>query len=85
MEIIAKAQELWDVYTRYKEEMFSRTHTSFSPWIIVKANDKLRARLDSIRYVLSMVEYDHKGDNGMSLYPDPNVVTRFHRSLYRID
>ena len=42
-----RAQELWDDYTRYKEEMFAKTHTSFSPWIIVKANNKKRARLAS--------------------------------------
>src|SRR5210317_2357212 len=47
-----KAQENWDVYTRYKNEMFSRTHTSYSPWIIVGANDKKKARLESMRYLL---------------------------------
>ena len=36
---------------RYKEEMFGKTHTTFSPWIIVKANDKQAARLESLRYV----------------------------------
>ena len=81
----AKAQELWDENTRYKEDMFSRTHTSFSPWIMVKTNNKLRARLNSIRYVLSMIDYKGKGSDGLSLYPDPNIVTRFHRSLFRID
>ena len=35
-----KGQELWDDYTHYKEQMFSRTHTNYSPWIIVKTNDK---------------------------------------------
>jgi polyphosphate kinase len=27
----AQAQDRWDVYTKYKEEMFSKTHTSYSP------------------------------------------------------
>lgn len=35
-----KAQEMWDQVTYYKEEMFSRTHTSYAPWIIVNSNDK---------------------------------------------
>ena len=35
-----KGQELWDRYTHYKEQMFSKTHTAYSPWIIVKTNDK---------------------------------------------
>ncbi len=52
-----KAQEHWDIYTKHKNEMFSKTHTSYSPWIIVKANDKKKARLESMRYVLSALEY----------------------------
>lgn len=80
-----KAQEHWDMYTRYKEEMFSRTHTTFSPWIIVKANSKKRARLESMRYVLSTIAYDGKEDARVSLHPDPAVVRRFHRSTRQID
>jgi len=80
-----KAQDMWDLYTKYKETVFSRTHTSFSPWIIVKANNKRRARLDSIRYVLSLIDYDAKDTSRVSLYPDPNIVTRFHRGAIKID
>lgn len=80
-----KAQEMWDLYTRYKETVFSRTHTSFSPWIIVKANNKRRARLESIRYVLSLIDYAGKNKAGVSLCPDPNIVTRFHRGAIKID
>jgi len=81
----AKAQEMWDLYTRYKETVFSRTHTSFSPWIIVKANNKRRARLESIRYVLSLIDYAGKEHARVSLCPDPNIVTRFHRGIIKID
>ncbi|MBW2236303.1 MAG: polyphosphate kinase 2 [Deltaproteobacteria bacterium] len=80
-----KAQERWDLYSKYKEEMFSRTHTSFSPWIIVKANNKKRARLESMRYVLSRLPYENKGEAGTSLHPDPDIVRRFHRSNKQID
>ena len=65
--------------------MFSRTHTSFSPWIIVRADTKRDARLESIRYVLNLLDYDGKKDAGTSLLPDPNVVTRYHRSTLAID
>jgi polyphosphate kinase 2 len=81
----AKAQELWDGYTKYKEIMFSRTHTSYSPWIIVRANNKRNARLESMRYVLSLFEYEGKEGARVSLIPDPNIVTRFHRSAVKID
>lgn len=80
-----EAQGMWDKYTNFKEKMFSRTHTSFSPWIVVKANDKKKARLESIRYVLSTIDYNGKGSSGVSLYPNPNIITRFHRSARRVD
>ncbi|MDH4316260.1 MAG: polyphosphate kinase 2 [Gammaproteobacteria bacterium] len=80
-----KAQEHWDLYTKYKEEMFSKTHTSYSPWIIVKANDKKKARLESMRYALSSLEFEGKDDAGTSLYPDPDIVIRYHRSSQSID
>lgn len=80
-----RAQDLWDAYTKYKELVFGRTHTSFSPWIIVKANNKKRARLHSIRYLLSLIDYEGKDQAGVSLLPDPNIVTRFHRNAVKID
>jgi polyphosphate kinase 2 (PPK2 family) len=80
-----RAQELWDSYTKYKETIFSRTHTSYSPWIIVKANDKKLARLESIRYMLSLIDYEGKDPTKVSLFPDPNIVTRFHRGAVKID
>ena len=80
-----KAQELWDSYTRYKEEMLSKTHTTFSPWIIVKANDKQAARLESLRYVLNLLPYKGKDEAQTRLTPDPNVITRFHRKMVELD
>ena len=80
-----KGQELWDDYTHFKEQMFSKTHTNFSPWIIVKANDKKQARLESMRYILSQFDYEGKGNSGISLLPDPNVVMRFNRSVIQLD
>ncbi len=80
-----KAQELWDSYTRYKEEMFSKTHATFSPWIIVKANDKQAARLESLRYVLNVLPYKGKEESPIRLTPDPNVIARFHRKMVELD
>ena len=80
-----KAQELWDSYTRYKEEMFSKTHTTYSPWIIVKANDKQAARLESLRHMLNLLPYKGKEEALIRLTPDPNVITRFHRKMVELD
>jgi len=80
-----EGQVRWDKYTSYKEQMFSQTHTSFSPWIIIKTNSKKQARLESIRYVLSRFEYDRKGSSKTTVLPDPNVVQRYHRMISQID
>jgi len=80
-----EGQKRWDLYTSYKEQMFSKTHTSFSPWIIIKTNDKKEARLESIRYVLSQFEYDRKGSANTAIMPDPNIAQRYHRMIQQID
>jgi|TARA_B110000503_G_scaffold18954_1_gene28096 polyphosphate kinase 2 len=80
-----EGQVRWDKYTSYKEQMFSQTHTSFSPWIIIKTNSKKQARLESIRHVLSRFEYDRKGSSKTTVLPDPNVVQRYYRLISQID
>lgn len=80
-----RGQELWDSYTDYKEEMFSKTHTTYSPWMIVKSNNKKIARLESIRHVLSHFDYDDKNSEETTLLSDPNVVMRYFRSSHQMD
>src|SRR5690606_35300364 len=48
----------WDDYTRARDLMIERTHTKDAPWIIVRANDKRRARLAVIRRILSSLPYE---------------------------
>ncbi len=80
-----KGQELWDKYTYYKEQMFTKTHTTFSPWIIVKTNDKKTARMESMRYLLSRFDYTDKEDSSDMIQPDPNVIVRYYRNAKQID
>ena len=77
-----KGQDMWDKYTYFKEQMFSRTHTFFNPWTIVKTNKKKEARLESIRFLLSKFEYTGKSEAATRVLPDPNVIMRFHKSMY---
>lgn len=79
------SQQKWDIYTDYKERMFTNSHTSFSPWTIIKTSNKKVARLESIRHVLSKFEYEGKSENRANLLPDPNVVLRYHRSILQLD
>ncbi len=53
-----KAVSMWDEFTQARNRMIAETHTEASPWIIVRSNDKRRARLNVIRHLLSNIDYD---------------------------
>ncbi len=53
-----EARSRWVDYSRAKDVMFARTDTSLSPWWVVEADDKRRARLNCISHLLSSVPYD---------------------------
>ncbi len=63
----------WDAYTEAKEAMFFFTDLPDSPWTVVKSNDKKRARIEAMRYVLARVPYEGKDDNLVG-QPDPLIV-----------
>jgi polyphosphate kinase 2 len=63
----------WDEYTEAKETMFFYTDLADAPWTVVKSNDKRRARLEAMRYVLSRVSYAGKDDRLVGR-PDPLIV-----------
>lgn len=50
----------WDDYTQAKEAMFFHTDTADSPWTVIKSDDKKRARLNAMRYVLHAMPYKDK-------------------------
>ncbi len=52
-----KSRELFVEYSKAKDEMFAFTDTALSPWYIVNADEKKRARLNCIRHLLSLIPY----------------------------
>ena len=58
-EVDLKSYTKWDEYSRAKDEMFGYTDTKQSPWYVVNADDKKRARLNCISHLLSMIPYDY--------------------------
>ena len=65
----------WDDYTEAKEAMFFYTDTADAPWVIIKSNDKKRARLNCMRHFLSSVDYPGK-DLEVVGSCDPLIVGR---------
>jgi polyphosphate kinase len=50
----------WDEYTKAKEAMLRHTDVPEAPWTIIKSNDKRRARLEAMRHLLSLFDYQGK-------------------------
>ena len=63
----------WDDYTAAKEAMFQLTDTTWAPWTVIKSNDKKRARIGAMRYVLGRFDYTDQ-DPGIVGKPDPLIV-----------
>ncbi|NHH46960.1 polyphosphate kinase 2 [Campylobacter jejuni] len=55
-----KSQELWDKYTLAKYSMLLVSNTPTCPWTIISSDDKKKARLNLLRFILSKVEYPNK-------------------------
>jgi polyphosphate kinase 2 len=63
----------WDDYTDAEETVFRHTDLADAPWTVVKSNDKKRARLEAMRYVLSKVPYRGRDETVVG-QPDPLIV-----------
>ena len=57
------SQKLWDKYSLAEYKNFSNTHTKESPWVLVNSDDKKRARINAIKYILNQFEYPDKISN----------------------
>ena len=69
------SMDKWDAYTRAKEAMFLHTDTSWSPWIVVKSDDKKRARINCMRDLLHRSDYTNK-DTTIATPPEAMIVGR---------
>ena len=67
--------ELWDAYTEAKNAMFLATDIDEAHWTVIKSNDKKRARLNALRYVLHRMPYTGKDLVEIGLL-DPLLVGR---------
>ena len=65
----------WDAYTRAKRAMFQATDTPYAPWIVIQADCKKRARLNAMRYVLSVLPYAGRDDDNVGAI-DPLILGR---------
>jgi polyphosphate kinase len=66
----AKVLDKWEIIGNYKNQMFSKTSSRQSPWVIINSNDKKIGRLNAMRYVISQINYDGKNPEIGNYYPE---------------
>jgi polyphosphate kinase 2 len=64
----------WDDYGKKRDRMLEETHTKYAPWIVVRANDKRRARLNLIRHLLSGLHYEGKDEAAIGEIDDKIIM-----------
>jgi polyphosphate kinase 2 len=64
----------FEAYSEAFERMLSRTSTEWGPWSVVRANDKFRTRLNTIRLVLNAIPYKDKDEDVIGEIDDEIVL-----------
>ncbi len=59
----------WSDYSMAKDAMFASTDIKQSPWYVVDADDKKRARLNCIHHLLSLIPYEDLTPEKIELPP----------------
>jgi polyphosphate kinase len=85
-----EAHRRWYDYSRARDAMFAATDTPESPWYVVKADNKRRARLNCIAHFLSIIPYEAPRQEKVILpprqkakgYEEPNYPYRFVPEKY---
>jgi polyphosphate kinase 2 len=82
-EVDLESRRHWVDYSRAKDEMFVHTDIPESPWYVVEADDKRRARLNCIAHLLSLIPYEdrtpasvhvpERQSDGGYVRPDPSI------------
>jgi len=54
------SQTLWESYTVAEYSMFMASDTEHAPWTVIDSNDKKKARINTIKYILNQIDYPGK-------------------------
>ncbi len=68
-----ESQKYWDKYTVAKFSMLMASNTDVAPWTVIRSDNKKRARINCMKYILSKVEYPNKIEN-KSLKVDNEIL-----------
>jgi polyphosphate kinase 2 (PPK2 family) len=74
-----ESHQLWDKYTVAKYSMLLASDTTISPWVIIKSDDKKRARLNCIKHILTSIEYKNKIDSQIEI--DSEILIKGYEEI----
>ena len=76
-----KSHKAYEQYVTLRDKMFRISGTVHAPWCELNANDKKRARINAVRYMLSNIDYDGK-DESVITGVDKKIVTLHNKGKY---
>jgi polyphosphate kinase 2 len=83
-EIDLQAQDRWDDFTETKYNMLKNTHSSDTPWTIIRSNNKHIARKNAIKVILNTVDYENRSES-IDFSTDEKIVLSGARELEIMD
>ena len=78
------SQQLWDKYTLAEYHNFKNTHSKAAPWILINSDDKKKARLNAIKYVLNLYDYPEKIDKE-KLKLDKDIIYNWEKKVKELE
>lgn len=79
-EVDLQAQSLWDEFSKMKYKMFIKTDHSYAPWLVVRSNNKHRARIEAMKLILNHFEYENRNET-LSFEYNPEIIVSIEDEL----
>lgn len=76
-----KSHKAYEKYVTLRDKMFRISGTTHAPWCELDANDKKRARINAVRYMLSNIDYEGR-DESVITGVDKKIVTLHNKGKY---
>jgi len=83
-EVDLQAQELWDDFTEMKYRLLQKSHTKINPWYVIRSDDKQRARLETIKLILSTIPYRGRS-RSLDMRPNSEVIIPGDKEMVRME
>ncbi|TCK07331.1 polyphosphate kinase 2 [Marinobacterium mangrovicola] len=74
----------WHDYTEAQAAMFRHTDTAEAPWTLIHSDDKKRARINAMRFILASLPYPDRNPE-IQLQPDPKIVLPARHALKELE